>query len=93
MANQKVRLEAKVFGIVQGVGFRYFVRKNALALEVSGYIENMPDGSVEVVAEGEKKNLDKLLEVLSRGNSYSAVEKIDYSFKEAHNDFVDFESF
>ncbi len=87
------RLEARVYGFVQGVGFRYFVKRNALRLGLSGYAKNLPDGSVEVVAEGSEESLLKLLEYLRQGNSYSRVEKVDYSFKDARNEVIGFETY
>ncbi len=87
------RLEARVYGFVQGVGFRYFVRKNALRLKLEGYAKNLPDGSVEVVAEGEEANLKELVDLLKRGNSYSNVERVVFSFKDPKNDMVGFETY
>ncbi len=87
------RLEARVYGFVQGVGFRYFVRKNALRLKLEGYAKNLPDGSVEVVAEGEEANLKELVDLLKRGNSYSNVESVVFSFKDPKNDMVGFETY
>ena len=72
------RLEAHVYGFVQGVGFRYFVQRNAVKLNLNGYAKNMPDGSVEVVAEGEENVLLKLVKTLQRGNIYSEVKSVDY---------------
>ena len=76
------RLEAHIYGFVQGVGFRYFVQRNALKLKLSGYAKNMPDGSVEVIAEGEENILLKLVEALRKGNTYSEVESVDYKILE-----------
>ena len=90
---KRKRLEARVYGFVQGVGFRYFVKRNALRLGLSGYAKNFPDGSVEVVAEGNEDALLKLLQYLKKGNSYSEVERVDYSLKDAHNDMASFETY
>ncbi len=90
---KKKRLEARVYGFVQGVGFRYFVKRNALRLGLNGYAKNLPDGSVEVVAEGSEESLLKLLEYLRQGNSYSRVERVDYSFKDARNEVIGFETY
>ncbi|WP_252900571.1 acylphosphatase [Vulcanisaeta sp. JCM 14467] len=49
---ERVRVEAKVFGNVQGVGFRPTLRRQALSLGLTGYARNLSDGSVEVVVEG-----------------------------------------
>ena len=87
------RLDARVFGFVQGVGFRYFVRKNALKLELSGYAKNLADGSVEVVAEGEEKNILKLVDLLKKGNVYSTVESVDYKITDNVQGLSDFETY
>ena len=51
-----------ISGKVQGVGFRYFTRQNAIRLGVHGYAKNLPNGKVEVVAEGDKATLDEFYE-------------------------------
>ncbi|HEX6091378.1 MAG TPA: acylphosphatase [Gemmatimonadales bacterium] len=56
-----------VTGRVQGVGFRWFVVKQARALGVAGYVRNRDDGSVEVVAEGEAAAVENLAAALRRG--------------------------
>jgi len=85
------RLEAYVHGFVQGVGFRYFVRRNAVKLNITGFAKNLPNGDVQVVAEGEEKDLIKLLGILRKGNSFSHVENVDYEFKEPKGDLLGFE--
>ena len=87
------RLEAIIYGFVQGIGFRYFARRNALVLGLVGYAKNLSDGSVEVVAEGEIEKLKELLEILKKGNGYSHVEKINYEIKDSKNEFNDFYAF
>jgi len=84
------RLEARIYGFVQGVGFRYFVERNAIILNITGFVKNLSDGSVEVVAEGEESSLIKLLDVLKRGNSFSHVENVDYVFTEPKGDLSGF---
>lgn len=58
------RLTAHVHGNVQGVGFRWWTRSRALELGLAGYAKNLADGRVEVVAEGDKASVDKLLTLL-----------------------------
>lgn len=55
------RLVAHFEGRVQGVGFRYTTREVAEGFNVTGYVRNLPDGSVEMVAEGEESELDRFL--------------------------------
>ncbi|HET7746263.1 MAG TPA: acylphosphatase [Vicinamibacteria bacterium] len=62
-----------VRGRVQGVGYRYFVMRQADALGVAGFARNLPDGGVEVVAEGEDAALAALEERLREGPSFAAV--------------------
>ncbi|MGB9854992.1 MAG: acylphosphatase [Caldisericum exile] len=88
---EKLRLEAFVYGIVQGVGFRFFVLSNARKLGLTGYVENMWDGSVHVVAEGERNRLQKLLEYLKIGPRSAVVDKVTYNYSEYKGEFTDFE--
>ena len=66
-----------VQGRVQGVGYRYFVLRYAEELGVSGYARNQPDGTVEVVAEGDDAALAKLEERLHEGPSFAHVSGVD----------------
>lgn len=47
-------------GTVQGVGFRFTVQRHALSLDLTGWVKNLPDGSVEILVNGPKKNIEKL---------------------------------
>jgi acylphosphatase len=66
-----------VQGRVQGVGYRYFVMKQAAALEVAGFARNLPDGSVEVVAEGEEERLADLEQRLRDGPAFASVSSVE----------------
>jgi acylphosphatase len=66
-----------VVGRVQGVGYRYFVLRQAEALGLTGYARNRPDGSVEVVAEGAEGLLAQLEESLREGPSFSMVTAVE----------------
>jgi acylphosphatase len=70
------RLDATVRGRVQGVGFRYFVLREARRLELDGWTCNEADGSVRVVADGPRETLDVLLEALREGPPSSLVERV-----------------
>jgi acylphosphatase len=59
------RRHIRFFGRVQGVGFRYTTARLAAHLPVSGFVRNLPDGSVELVAEGRPRDLDHLQEAIS----------------------------
>ena len=70
------RLEARVSGRVHGVGFRYFVLSNAGRLGLTGWVSNEQDGSVSVVAEGPRADLEVLLEMLKEGPASAIVEYV-----------------
>jgi acylphosphatase len=69
-------VKAIVYGYVQGVFFRAFVSRQAEGLGLSGYVRNLPTGAVEVVAEGEKRQLEKLIGYLKVGPPSARVEKV-----------------
>lgn len=68
-----VRLTAWVHGRVQGVGFRWWTRARALELGLAGHAANLPDGRVEVVAEGPRGACERLLELLRGGTTPGTV--------------------
>lgn len=65
-----------VHGRVQGVGYRYFVLRTARELGLAGWARNLPDGSVEVVAEGSEAALESLEESLREGPSLARVSDV-----------------
>jgi acylphosphatase len=83
MTKEAVRLHARVYGRVQGVNFRYHTQKKANALGVGGWVANRSDGTVEVVAEGEKAELQKLVSFLHRGSPSARVERVNVDWDEA----------
>jgi acylphosphatase len=68
-----------VSGMVQGVGFRWFVARHARALGLAGYARNLPDGRVEVVVSGPNEALPALERLLQTGPAYAQVEKVERS--------------
>ncbi len=89
----KKRAEFRVFGIVQGVGFRYFVYRIATNLGINGYAKNLYDGSVLVVAEGDESKLSELYQHLRQGPSHAYVQKVEVEYSEPKNEFQKFEIF
>ena len=69
-------IQAIVYGLVQGVYFRAFTSRQATALGVTGYVRNTREGAVEVHAEGERQQLEKLIDHLRIGPSGARVEKV-----------------
>ena len=66
-----------VRGRVQGVGFRYFVQREAVRLELTGWVRNLDDGRVEVHAQGPAAALDELAAALHRGPRFSDVRGVE----------------
>ncbi len=85
------RLHARVTGRVQGVGFRFFVQKNATRLGVSGWVRNRWNGSVEVLAEGRRRDLKILLQALQRGPRPNTTRTVDHDWLEATGEFDTFQ--
>jgi acylphosphatase len=81
---------AVVRGVVQGVGFRFFAERTARALGVRGWVRNLPDGSVETVAEGDEAAVAQYLARLERGPSGARVDGVEIETVTLLN-FSDFE--
>ncbi|MCX9010187.1 MAG: acylphosphatase [Candidatus Methanoperedens sp.] len=73
----KIRAHIFVMGKVQGVFFRSGTRDKALELGIAGWVRNLDDGQVEAVFEGEKENVEKIVEWCRRGPQYAQVEKVE----------------
>ena len=77
------RLHAVVRGDVQGVGFRYFVQRRADQLQLHGWVRNNDDGTVEVLAEGERPELEELKRALEQGPRAARVAGVDADWMKA----------
>ena len=86
----RLRLVAVVTGIVQGVNFRWFANRQANSLGIVGYARNCGDGSVQVVAEGTRPQLNTLLELLRQGPPSAVVDNVEETYSPARNEFFDF---
>jgi acylphosphatase len=83
-------LRAKVYGRVQGVFYRAFVESSAEGLQLTGYVRNQPDGTVEVRAEGERQKLEKLVARLRVGPPAARVEDVRVAWEEYKGEFTRF---
>ncbi len=70
-------LDIKIFGFVQGVGFRYYVQEKARELGLAGFVKNKADGSVYIEIEGRVDDLDKFLKWCRKGPGFARVSKIN----------------
>ncbi len=84
------RARIVVKGTVQGVFYRYSTKQAADGLRLAGTVRNRPDGSVEVVAEGDEKDVGKLIEWCKRGPRGAFVESTDVEWEESAGVFEDF---
>ena len=75
-------VQAIVYGYVQGIFFRAFVSRRAKELGLTGYVRNLPGGTVEVNAEGERKQLERLIGYLKVGPPGARVEKVTTNWSE-----------
>lgn len=84
------RLEASVYGRVQGVFFRDTARREAQRRRLTGWVRNELDGSVRVVAEGEEEALQSFEQFLHEGSPSARVSRVDSSWQEATGEFRGF---
>jgi acylphosphatase len=89
-AESEARLTAWLRGRVQGVGFRWWVRKNALELGLVGMAENLIDGRVKVIAEGDRENLVELLGRLEAPGTPGQVAQVTFRWDQFRGGFTGF---
>ena len=84
------RLIAHVLGHVQGTGYRSMVATLARTLDLKGFVEDLPDGRVFIIAEGPKEDLARFVKAIRIDNSKINVEKILIDCREATGEFANF---
>ncbi len=85
------RIEAKVYGLVQGVSFRYYTQQAVARIDqIAGWVSNQPDRSVKVLAEGSESKLQALVDWLHIGSPYGRVDRVDVTWLEATGEFEGF---
>ncbi len=85
--KKSVRLYIK--GTVQGIFFRQFVKENAERYNVKGFVRNLEDGRVEVFAEGNQEDVEKLVELCKQGPKHSQIANVEVK-EERFQDFKEF---
>ncbi|WP_159520970.1 acylphosphatase [Sunxiuqinia indica] len=83
--SSKVAKHIIVSGRVQGVGFRYFVNQKAKECQLTGWVKNLPNGTVEIELEGDEKDLACFVDYLKAGNGYSRTDQLHQSEIEPGN--------
>ncbi|MCG3221533.1 MAG: acylphosphatase [Candidatus Heimdallarchaeota archaeon] len=86
VTNKKKRVTIQVYGIVQGVFFRANTCDFAQKLGLRGTVRNVRDGSVEIVAEGEEEDLNKLITFAKAGPPSAKVYNIDVNWEDSKDD-------
>jgi acylphosphatase len=87
----RCRLHVFYSGRVQGVGFRYTVRQTATGFEVTGMVRNLPDGRVELVAEGPQEELEAFQEAIRESGLGSFIRNEQAAWSAATGEFRSFE--
>ncbi|MBF4691892.1 acylphosphatase [Fusibacter ferrireducens] len=72
-----IRIHAIIHGRVQAVGFRYFAYHLAKQYELTGWVKNLYDGTVEMEIQGDSKTIETFLTALRKGNGFSSISAID----------------
>jgi len=85
------RVHILIYGRVQGVFFRYNTNKVANKLGLKGFVRNLDDSGVEIVAEGDEDKLKELVEFCKKGPLGAKVDDIKVDFEKAKNEFSGFE--
>ena len=80
-----------ITGTVQGVGFRYFVLRQAQELGIYGWVSNKPNGDVEAFAQGEKADLERFIAKVKQGPSFSRVEDVSLNWVKEAEQYFGFE--
>ncbi len=73
----KETVKLKINGRVQGVGFRYWVKVQAQKLKINGYAKNLEDGSVEILASGNKAKIKELEKICNQGPSNAFIKSVN----------------
>jgi len=85
------QLRLKIYGNVQGVGFRYWTKSQAKALGLTGFSRNEADGTVVIVVQGERKSLDKFLKMCYDGPSFAQVTHLTPEWEEQKERYKEFD--
>jgi acylphosphatase len=87
---EMIRAHLRIYGRVQGVFFRANMRERARMLGLTGWVRNMPDGSVEAVIGGPRDKVLELVKWAHKGPRLAKVEKVDVEWEAASGEYDDF---
>ena len=86
-----IRAHVFIEGRVQGISYRYWTKKTATSLGLTGWAKNLADGRVEAVFEGARKEVEDMIKKLKRGPMLAGVKHIDINWEDAMGEFEGFE--
>lgn len=86
----KKAVKAIIRGTVQGVFFRQFIKENADSLGVRGFVRNLENGDVEVIAEADQEVLERFLGFIKKGTAHSHIRDVDVENRKWSGDFKEF---
>jgi len=84
-------VKVRVFGFVQGIGYRSWTKRKAEELGLKGWVKNLQDGSVEAHLEGEEKVLNQMIELMKKGPRFARVEKIEVKTEDQIKGYENFQ--
>jgi acylphosphatase len=91
MSNEKIRACILAFGRVQGVFYRASAKKVADKIGICGWVKNLPDGSVELLVEGEKEKVEKMIDWCKKGPFLAKVNRIEVDWQDYVGDLKNFQ--
>ena len=86
-----LRAHLVISGRVQGVAFRYYTRRQALRLGLTGWVRNLPDGRVEVLMEGEEPQVEEMIQWCGQGPPSARVTSLETKRSKAFGEFKSFD--
>jgi acylphosphatase len=86
----EVRARLHIIGTVQGVGFRYFTARTAQQHNVSGWVRNRPDGTVDAVLEGPEASVRQVIDACRQGPSHARVDEVLLEWDDYRGEFTEF---
>jgi len=89
--QNNLTVNIKITGKVQGVGFRYFVLRQAQELGITGWVSNKPNGDVEALAQGDKEDLEQFIAKVKQGPSFSSVDDVILNWEDGQENYTSFE--
>lgn len=91
METKVARAHVFIEGRVQGIGYRYWIRKTAQSFGLAGWVRNLVDGRVEAVFEGPKGDIENMIEKCRKGPMLAGVKHLDVVWEKGLGEFEDFE--